>query len=213
VRSAVLDSFHRPLLRRLATPRLLLEPQVAVHAARMFTLLQDPALYRYENEAPRSLPWLEERFRRLETRRSADGSEQWLNWVVRLRGSSLIGFVQATLRKDRTGAVAYVFGSPHWGHGYASEAVSAMLDELVGYYGVTSFTAVLKRDNLRSVRLLDRLGFAASADSAGLHNLLPDEMLMRRPATPVSLAKPTPLAEVAPAAGVMPHEAPDPDPR
>ncbi|HSC98176.1 MAG TPA: GNAT family N-acetyltransferase, partial [Casimicrobiaceae bacterium] len=78
----------------------------------MFTLLQDPALYRYENEAPPSLEWLEERFRRLETRRSADGNEQWLNWVVRLRGSSLIGFVQATLRKDRTGAVAYVFGSP-----------------------------------------------------------------------------------------------------
>ncbi|HSC99435.1 MAG TPA: GNAT family N-acetyltransferase, partial [Casimicrobiaceae bacterium] len=99
------------------------------------------------------------------------------------------------------------------GHGYASEAVSAMLDELVGYYGVTSFTAVLKRDNLRSVHLLDRLGFAVAADSAGPHNLLPDEMLMRRPATRLSLAKPTPLGEVARAADVMPHGAPDPDPR
>ncbi len=208
----MLDSFRRPLLRRIATRRLLLEPQVAGHARGMFALLQDPALYRYENEAPPSLEWLEERFRRLETRRAADGDEQWLNWVVRLRDSSLIGFVQATLRKDRTAAIAYVFGSPHWSHGYASEAVSAMLDELVAYYGAAGFAAVLKRDNLRSVRLLDRLGFAASADSASLHNLLPDEMLMRRPATRISLANPSPLAEVAPAAGDLRHGAPDPDP-
>src|SRR3954468_21945591 len=206
----MLDPFHRPLLRRLATRRLLLEPQVAAHAADMFTLLQDPALYRYENEAPASLAWLEERFRRLETRRSADGNEQWLNWVVRLRGSSLIGFVQATLRLDGSAAVAYVFGSAHWGHGYASEAVSAMLNELVAYYGVTSFAAVLKRDNLRSVRLLDRLGFAAaSGDSASLNNLLPDEMLMRHPGTPISAADPS----LVPAAGLARHGASDADPQ
>jgi RimJ/RimL family protein N-acetyltransferase len=206
----MLDPFHRPLLRRLSTRRLLLEPQVAAHAARMFTLLQDPAIYRYENEAPPSLEWLEERFRRLETRRSADGNEQWLNWVVRLRGSSLIGFVQATLRQDRSAAIAYVFGSAHWGRGYASEAVSAMLDELLAYYGVTSFAAVLKRDNLRSVRLLDRLGFAPAVPvGANANNVLPDEMLMQRPVTPMSPASPSPDAEFGAAASGARHGASD----
>jgi RimJ/RimL family protein N-acetyltransferase len=206
----MLDSLHRPLLRRLSTARLLLEPQIAAHAGRMFTLLQDPAIYRYENEAPPSVEWLEERFRRLETRRSADGNEQWLNWVVRLRGSSLIGFVQATLRQDRSAAIAYVFGSAHWGKGYASEAVKAMLAELVAYYGVTSFAAVLKRDNQHSVRLLDRLGFAAAAvDCASANDLPPDEVLMRRAATPGISGVASVAAGVAPATAVARDRASD----
>src|SRR5689334_23661391 len=125
------DALGRPLLRRIGTERLVLEPQLAAHARQMFALLQDPAIYRYENEAPPSVQWLEERFRRLETRVSADGREQWLNWVVRLRGGGLIGFVQATIREDRSASIAYVFGSAHWGRGYGSEAVNAMLGELV----------------------------------------------------------------------------------
>ncbi|HKU87954.1 MAG TPA: GNAT family N-acetyltransferase [Casimicrobiaceae bacterium] len=146
-------------MRTLVTARLVLEPQVTAHAEPMYALLQDPAIYRYENEPPESVDWLRERFRRLESRTSADGSEQWLNWVVRLRDSDLIGYVQATACEALPAAIAYVFASRWWGHGYASEAVVAMMEELAESYGARAFSAVLKRDNLRSVRLLERLGF------------------------------------------------------
>jgi RimJ/RimL family protein N-acetyltransferase len=146
-------------MRTLVTGRLVLEPQVAAHAEPMYTLLQDPAIYRYENEPPESVDWLRERFRRLESRTSADGREQWLNWVVRLRDSDLMGYVQATVCEASPAAVAYVFSSRWWGQGYASEAVSAMMEELATTYGARAFSAVLKRDNLRSIRLLERLGF------------------------------------------------------
>ena len=147
-------------MRTLVTPRLLLEPQVAAHAEPMFALLQDPAIYRYENEPPQSVDWLRERFSRLESRASADGREQWLNWVVRLRDAQLMGYVQATVREASPAAIAYVFASAWWGRGYASEAVVAMMEEIDANYGSREFSAVLKRDNQRSIRLLERLGFA-----------------------------------------------------
>jgi RimJ/RimL family protein N-acetyltransferase len=166
-----------PRQKSLVTPRLVLEPQIAAHAPQMFTLLQDPSLYRYENEAPSSVEWLEARFRRLESRASADGREWWLNWVVRQDASTLIGFVQATVCEDHHASIAYVVGSAYWGQGYACEAVTAMLDELLLRFAVIRFSAVLKRDNTRSVRLLERLGFVLDTDG---HDIHADEIRMQR---------------------------------
>src|SRR5213592_2725081 len=58
------------------------------------------SIYEYENEPPPSLEWLRARFTKLESRRSPNGREQWLNWVIRLPTSELIGYVQATLHPD-----------------------------------------------------------------------------------------------------------------
>ena len=70
---------------------LALEPQTAAHAAEMFEVLSDPAIYEHENAPPASLEWLRTRFEKLESRKSGDGREQWLNWVIRLPSSELIG--------------------------------------------------------------------------------------------------------------------------
>ena len=168
-------------MRLIAAEDLTLEPQVAAHADEMFAVLSDPALYEYENEPPASLEWLRTRFTKLESRRSGDGSEQWLNWVIRLPSSEAVGYVQATVHEDGRAAIAYVLGSRHWGRGIASRAVRAMLEELVAQYGVQSFTAELKRENHRSMRLLERLGFQAAPPvlAAGVR-VEPDEVLMFR---------------------------------
>ena len=163
-------------MRLIDTGDLTLEPQTATHAEEMFAVLSDPAIYAYENAPPRSLEWLRERFTRLESRRSPDGRKQWLNWVVRLRGAGLIGYVQATLREDGRASIAYVLSSRYWGRGFASEAVQAMIAELVEHYQVNTLTAVLKRENLPSGRLLERLGF--SPDRQCLADA--DELLMCR---------------------------------
>jgi RimJ/RimL family protein N-acetyltransferase len=145
--------------RVIRTARTMLEPQVAAHAAEMFALLQDPRIYEYENEPPESEEWLRERFARLETRASSDGTEHWLNWVVRISSGEAIGYVQATVEPGGRAFVAYVLGSRWWGQGLASEAVRAMMDELRDHYGARHYVAVLKRRNERSRRLLGQLGF------------------------------------------------------
>lgn len=168
-------------MRRLESNRLTLEPQVAAHAPAMFVVLSDPAIYRYENAPPPSEHWLSERFAKLESRRSADGGELWLNWVLRLQGRELIGYVQATVHADARAAIAYEMCSAHWGRGLACEAVTAMIGELGAGYGVRVLSATLKRENARSLRLLERLGFAAApAAMRARLGVEPDELLMQR---------------------------------
>jgi ribosomal-protein-alanine N-acetyltransferase len=154
-------------MRPIETRHLLFEPQTAAHAAEMFDVLSDPAIYEFENRPPASLAWLEDRFRRLESRRSADGSELWLNWVVRsVEEGVAIGYVQATIYHDGTALVAYEFSSAYWGRGWASEAVAAMLNEIAHSNGVVTAGAVFKTANFRSRRLLQRLGFAEAEEGA-----------------------------------------------
>ncbi len=168
-------------MRSMETPRGTLEPQTAAHADEMFVVLSDPALYEYENEPPSSVEWLRDRFTKLESRRSADGVEQWLNWVIRRPSGELIGYVQATIYPRSRAEIAYVLSSGYWGRGLAGEAVDAMIAELTARYGVRSVSAVLKRENHRSLRLLERLGFSlASVESLAEHPVDPDELRMTR---------------------------------
>lgn len=150
-RSAAMQTIH--------TPRLVLEPQVARHAAEMFVVLADPRIYEHENAPPASEQSLRARYARLETRCSADGREQWLNWVVRVRdGGAAVGYVQATVLPGGRALIGYEFGSAWWGRGLAHEATVAVVEELARTAGVTTVGAVFKRTNRRSRRLLQRLG-------------------------------------------------------
>ncbi len=166
-------------MRRLVAGDVTLEPQTAAHAEEMFAVLSDPAIYAYENAPPPSLEWLRERFRKLETRQSADGRERWLNWVIRNPDSALAGYVQATVRANGSAAIAYELASAYWGRGLARRAVEAMIRELAEHYQVTRLYAVAKERNLRSIRFLERLGFSpANPDRSGNQNLEPGEVLM-----------------------------------
>lgn len=168
-------------MRIVHTDRLTLEPQVAAHAPEMFVVLSDPAIYEYENAPPQSLNGLRERFAELESRRSPNGHEQWLNWVIRLPDSRLIGYVQATVYPGGHAAIAYELGSAWWGRGLAREAVQAMLGELAERFGVRHVSAVLKQENQRSRRLLERLGFTmASPAEHARREVERDEHLMLR---------------------------------
>ena len=168
-------------MRTLETPRLVLVPQTAAHAAEMFRVLGDPAIYAYENAPPPSEAWLRARFEKLESRVSPDGSEHWLNWVVKLRANGLIGYVQATVVAGGRANIAYEFASAHWGRGLAHEAVGALVEELRQAHGVTELAAVAKSANQRSLRLLERLGFTPATPAALEKNPVePDEVLACR---------------------------------
>jgi len=151
----------------------------------MFRVLADPAIYEFENEPPSSEARLTERYRRLESRGSADGTEHWLNWVVRLPTGELAGYVQATVLPDGVALVAYELNSRHWRQGIGRSAVQAMLDELRAQCGVHTFVAVLKARNFRSEGLLRRLGFAPADEAEAVrYRDEADERVMRRAAAP-----------------------------
>ena len=155
-------------MQTLHTKRLTLAPLVVAHADALYPILADPRQLEYLDEgAPASLDALRERYCKLESRRSADGREHWLNWALLLRqdGDNAIGFVQATVQQDRRAWVAYEVAYAWWGQGFATEATRAMVEHLLVHYAVRQCMATVDRRNERSWRLLERLGFVR-ADAA-----------------------------------------------
>lgn len=147
-------------MRAAAGAGVNLEPQLAAHAAELFAVISDPALYEYiDGGAPQSEDSLRARLLRLESRLSPDGDEHWLNWAVRTSAGDLIGYVQATVTPDRSAEIAYVLGRAFWRRGYGYAACRAMIAELRTRYGVTRLTATLDPANAGSVALLRKLGF------------------------------------------------------
>jgi len=171
-------------MRTLIATRCNLEPQVIAHAKEMFVVLSDLAMYEFENAPPLSESWLTERFAKLESRASGDGTERWLNWVIRLPSGELAGYTQATVQTDGVAYVAYELASKFWRRGIGSNAVSAMLQELASEYDVHTFLAVLKARNYRSLALLKHLEFhPGSPANVPDVSLEPDEVVMHRQAS------------------------------
>jgi RimJ/RimL family protein N-acetyltransferase len=145
----------------LKTDRLILEPLQPRHAPLLFDLLSDSVMYAYiPQDPPKSVEALAERYVRLEVGRSADGNDIWLNFALRqIENDAYVGTVQATVTGKRA-YVAYELGPPHWGRGYATEAVRALIGYLFTVYRVEVIRAETDTRNDRSAALLKRLGFA-----------------------------------------------------
>ena len=144
---------------RLATPRLDLTPLTADDADDLFPSLADPALGRFTGEAPPAdVESLRSRFGRWERRRSPDGTELWLNWVVRLRDDDrAIGVLQATVADGET-AIAWTIGRSFQHRGFATEAGSALLPWLRAAFGDGTIVAWIHPDHLASQAVARRIG-------------------------------------------------------
>jgi RimJ/RimL family protein N-acetyltransferase len=105
----------------------------------VFAVLADPAIFEFENAPPASEQWLRERYQRLEERGPKEGTEKWLNWVIRLSTNELVGYVQATVLQKGVSLIAYELNSRFWRQGLGSSAVQSMIDELKAEYGVRHF--------------------------------------------------------------------------
>lgn len=168
-------------MNTLKAEGIVLEPLRAGHAEEMFAVLGDPAIYEFENGPPPSVEWLRDRYRQLESRRSPDGADLWLNWIIRLPDNRVAGYVQASAQSDGHCHIAYVLGSTFWGQGLARRSVEAMIAELETEYGVHTLWAVFKQANDRSRRLLERLAFEPAADGVHRHHDVESgESLMKR---------------------------------
>ncbi len=145
----------------LANDRIRLEPLTAAHAGELFPLLADRQVYRFiPDTPPASVAALAERYRRLESRRSSDRSQQWLNWAIRrLEDGQCAGYLQATIHPGGTANFAFVLGSSFWGLGLARAAAVLALHTLFDDLGVVSVFATTDQQNVRSSGLLTRLGF------------------------------------------------------
>jgi RimJ/RimL family protein N-acetyltransferase len=149
----------------IVTERLRLSPLVVDDADEMVTVFAHEQMYEFTGGCPPSLDQLRERYRNLVVGQSADGSEQWLNWVVRLIAEDLaVGAMQATVATDRSSAdVAWEVGVPWQGRGIASEAAAAVVEWLVGE-GVPTIVAHIHPAHHASGRVAARAGLSPTSE-------------------------------------------------
>jgi [ribosomal protein S5]-alanine N-acetyltransferase len=147
----------------MSTVSFTLEERRVAHACELFEVLRDPGLYEFLDEAPpQSVQALADKLARSELRRSPDGKEHWLNWIVRAGSGAMAGYVQATVEETKETNVAYVFSPAFKGQGIATAAVRRMIEIVVAEYQTTTLFIVAEAGNLPSLHLAERLGFTTA---------------------------------------------------
>jgi ribosomal-protein-alanine N-acetyltransferase len=70
--------------------------------------------------------------------------------------------------------VAWRLTYEHWGKGYATEAARAVIDDGFGRLGLTEIVAVTAVRNMRSRRVMERLGMAYAPGDTFDHPMVPE---------------------------------------
>lgn len=144
----------------ISTDRLTLRRFRESDAAALSAYRSDEDVVRYQSwSAPVTL---DEALRMVHAMAAADPDEPgWFQYAVqRTADGVLLGDVGVNLHDNRMQAdIGFTFAPAHQGHGYATEAVRAILDRLFREQGVHRVSAECDARNVRSARLLERVGF------------------------------------------------------
>lgn len=148
---------------QIASEDLLLTPLRDDDADAMLVVLQDRELYIFTGGEPPSIDDLRRRYARQAVGTSPDGSQLWLNWIVRVSGEPA-GYVQATVapRDDQAVAeLAWVIGVRWQGRGLAIRSARLVRTWLEDH-GIDHFTASIHPDHAASNAVAARLGLRQS---------------------------------------------------
>ncbi len=152
---------------RLEGQRLVLEPLRVEHAAEMVVVLDDEALHAFTGGKPDTVDELRRRYERQAVGHSPDGTQTWLNWVLRRRDDdTAIGFVQGTVTgsADQLQAeVAWVIGTAQQHQGFAREAARLMVDWL-REQGAAVIVAHIHPDHRASAAVAESIGLTATGE-------------------------------------------------
>lgn len=150
----------------IRTARLLLRPITIDDAAAMHAYKSDPDVVRYVPYAPLDLAEVERRIATTwsNSRFTQQGDAVCLA-VENRESGELLGDVVLFWRSetDRAGEVGYIFDPRTAGHGYATEAVGALLALGFDGLGLHRIAARIDERNTSSARVVERLGFRHEA--------------------------------------------------
>ncbi|MFD6533458.1 GNAT family N-acetyltransferase [Streptomyces sp. NPDC060184] len=152
----------------LTTPRLALEPLAVEHAREAVSLFDDVRLHTWTGGSPSTLAQLEARYERQSAGRSPDGTQGWLNWMLRRTSDGvLIGTVQATSYRRQPSeeaveaSLAWVVGVDHQGAGHGREGALAMASWLRAR-GVAGLAAYIRPGHTASAGIARAVGLRAT---------------------------------------------------
>lgn len=165
----------------LRTSRLLLRPWRDADVAAYAELAADPAVMEYLR--PVAEPGAAEAWvARVRAHWRQHGFGQW---VVEILGEAslvgVVGLIRISYEAHFTPAVevAWRLVRAQWGRGYATEAARAAVDYGFGTLGLTEIVAITVPANLRSRRVMERLGMTRTPEDDFDHPDVPEGPLKR----------------------------------
>lgn len=153
----ILDPDRLPILE---TERLRLAPLTVADSALLFPIMGDPEVMAYWDLAETDDPDLVHLIIAHHVENMAQGRAMY--WAMRtLDGGQFLGSCDLSEIDSwhRRGEVGFMLGREAWGHGYALEAMLAVIG-FAGANGVRRLAARTHVGNRRSEALLEKLGFA-----------------------------------------------------
>lgn len=182
------------MVRSLRTSRLLLRQWRDGDVAAFADLSADPAVMKYLRpltETGASEAWA--------ARAQAHWREHGFGqWVVEIPGEAafigVVGLSTVGYQADFTPAVevAWRLARAYWGRGYATEAAWAALDYGFDALGLAEIVAVTVPANLRSRRVMERLGMSRAPEDDFDHPNISEGPLKRHVLYRLSLTDATP---------------------
>lgn len=151
----------------LRTPRLRLRPFQESDLAAFAEYRSDPEVARYQSwSAPYSMEHAQEFLGQMNrTTPGVPGS--WFQLAMERQDEpGIIGdcAFQVQAEDSRQAQVGFTLARQHQKHGYAAEAVRALVDFLFSEYQLHRITATCDALNLASARLLERIGMRREAE-------------------------------------------------
>lgn len=150
-------------MRRMAleTPRLVLRKLTTDDAAFMLDLLNQPSFHQYIGD--RGVRSLEAAAAYIERGAMASYERHGFGlYAVEVKGEAGPVGICGLVKRDGLDDVdiGFAFVPSAWSVGYATESAMAVLDEGLTRFGLTRIVAITAPDNDRSIRVLEKLGFA-----------------------------------------------------
>ncbi len=147
----------KPNHLRLETPRLVLRPLVAADAPLVQRFAGEWDIARFTGAIPHPYPegaaaaWI--------ASLGADDAETV--WAIACRADdSLIGCIGLRPHRDtRSASFGYWVGKPHWGQGFAPEALWALVDHAFNTLDIDHVHAAAMPENVGSIRVQEKVGF------------------------------------------------------
>ena len=133
------------------TKRLVLRPAQADDLEPLHAILSDVQAMAYWSSAPHE---------------SVDQTRDWLASMIAILPSEgedfIVEFEGQVIGKAglwRFPEIGFIFNPNHWGRGFASEALSLVLDRAFEVHGLPKVDADVDPRNASSLKMLERLGF------------------------------------------------------
>lgn len=140
----------------MLTDRLLIRPVRASDAEVLYSIRQLVG----QRRTNRTLEEVRESYREME--KQSDAASGYQIYAVELNGGEgVIGDLAVAFNTpgEQQAEIGYSLHPGHWGRGYASEAVGAMLGYLFAQHQMHRIVAISAAENTHSRVLLERLGF------------------------------------------------------